>query len=62
MWHFPLKSRLQRLLMSSRTASYMRWCKEDRIKDGCMRYPIATLAWQHLDYQGSNFSKDPQNI
>ncbi|PKU71881.1 hypothetical protein MA16_Dca016334 [Dendrobium catenatum] len=62
MWHFPLTSRLQRLFMSSKTASYMIWHKEDRIKDGCMRHPADTPAWQHLDYQDSNFAADPRNV
>ena len=32
--HFPLKRRLQRLFMSSRTAPLMRWHEEGRTKDG----------------------------
>ena len=32
-WHFPLKPRLQRLYMCSKTAELMRWHDEERVKD-----------------------------
>ena len=34
MCYFPLKPRLQRLFMSKKTASYMRWHHENRVDDG----------------------------
>nr|GMD39345.1 uncharacterized protein LOC109190361 [Ipomoea batatas] len=34
--YFPLKPRLQRLFMSSKTAEYMRWHAMDSNKDGLM--------------------------
>uniref|UniRef100_A0A0A9HG26 Transposase-associated domain-containing protein n=1 Tax=Arundo donax TaxID=35708 RepID=A0A0A9HG26_ARUDO len=41
--HFPLKKRLQRLFMSSKTAALMRWHSEDRTKDGLLRHPATRL-------------------
>ncbi|KAL3509945.1 hypothetical protein ACH5RR_029346 [Cinchona calisaya] len=52
-WHFPLKPRLQRLFMSSKTAAYMRCHSEGRTKDGCMRHPTDFPAWKTFDYQHS---------
>ncbi|CAA7023827.1 unnamed protein product [Microthlaspi erraticum] len=37
--YFPLKPRLQRLFMSSKTAQHMRWHAESENKDGKLRHP-----------------------
>ncbi|XP_019051849.1 PREDICTED: uncharacterized protein LOC104589233 isoform X2 [Nelumbo nucifera] len=42
--YFPLKPRLQRLFMSSRTALSMRWHEEGRKKDGALRHPADSPA------------------
>ncbi|KAL3503830.1 hypothetical protein ACH5RR_033671 [Cinchona calisaya] len=62
LWHFPLKPRLQRLSMSSKTASSMRWHAESRTKDSYLRHPADTLAWQYFDYQHLEFVKDPRDV
>ncbi|XP_027172109.1 uncharacterized protein LOC113771742 [Coffea eugenioides] len=62
LWHFPLKPRLQRLFMSSKTAKHMRWHSEGRTKDGYMRHPADSPAWKTFDYQHTDFSKDPRNV
>ncbi|XP_057770620.1 uncharacterized protein LOC130990399 [Salvia miltiorrhiza] len=62
LWHFPLKGRLQRLFMSSKTASFMRWHAENRTKDGNMRHPADSPAWQCFDYRNPEFAKDPRNV
>ncbi|XP_071918866.1 uncharacterized protein [Coffea arabica] len=62
MWHFPLKVRLQRLFMSSKIASQMRWHEEKRTKDGCMRHPVDSLAWQTFDHLHPEFAKDCRNV
>jgi hypothetical protein len=36
---FPLKPRLQRLFMSSKTTAYMKWHAKGRTEDGLMRHP-----------------------
>ncbi|XP_026410820.1 uncharacterized protein LOC113306051 [Papaver somniferum] len=42
--HFPLKPRLQRLFMSSKTAKDMRWHKEEITNDRVMRHPADSIA------------------
>lgn len=61
--YFPIKPRLQRLFMSSKIASKMRWHKERRLdEEGILRHPADSLAWKHLDKQFSFFSQDPRNV
>ncbi|XP_077226322.1 uncharacterized protein LOC143859526 [Tasmannia lanceolata] len=43
--HFPLKPRLQRLYMSTKTASFMTWHYENRTKDDILRHPADSTAW-----------------
>ncbi|XP_038707717.1 uncharacterized protein LOC120002932 [Tripterygium wilfordii] len=45
MRYFPLRPRLQRLFMSSKTAKFMRWHAEERLNDGILRHPADSLAW-----------------
>ncbi|XP_059658587.1 uncharacterized protein LOC132304903 [Cornus florida] len=59
--YFPLKPRLQRLFMSSKTASSMRWHAEERIKDGLMRHPADSPALDSFDKRYTTFSSDPRN-
>ncbi|XP_071912376.1 uncharacterized protein [Coffea arabica] len=54
--------RLQRLFMSSKIASQMRWHEEKRTKDGCMRHPADSLAWQTFDHLHPEFAKDCRNV
>ncbi|KAL3834256.1 hypothetical protein ACJIZ3_008992 [Penstemon smallii] len=60
--YFPLKPRLQRLFMSSKTASFMRWHKEECTKDGCMRHPSDSPLWHAFDRQNRDFAKDSRNV
>lgn len=62
MWHFPLKLRLQRLFMNSKTASLMKWHDEKRIEDGFMRHLAYSPAWHTFDYHHHNFPKDSRNV
>ncbi|GJV50562.1 putative transposase-associated domain-containing protein [Tanacetum coccineum] len=59
---FPLKPRLQRLFMSSKTASLMNWHQQERKKDGKLRHPADGLAWKDFDQRYPEFSSDPRNI
>lgn len=59
---FPLKQRLQRLFMSSKTASMMKWHAEGRTDDGLMRHPADSLAWKSFDRRYADFSLDPRNV
>uniref|UniRef100_A0A2N9IGN6 Uncharacterized protein n=1 Tax=Fagus sylvatica TaxID=28930 RepID=A0A2N9IGN6_FAGSY len=46
---FPLKPRLQRLFMSSKTATHMKWHADGRTDDGLMRHPADSPAWKTFD-------------
>ncbi|KAL6314389.1 hypothetical protein AAG906_021447 [Vitis piasezkii] len=45
--YFSLKPRLQRLYMSSKTASHMKWHVDGRMKGEMMRHPVDSLAWKN---------------
>ncbi|XP_029146011.1 uncharacterized protein [Arachis hypogaea] len=60
--YFPLKPRLQRLFMSSRTSKLMRWHHDERNKDGTLRHPADSEAWKSFDNSHEEFSKDPRNV
>lgn len=59
---FPLKPRLQRFFMCSKTAHLMRWHYDERIDDGILRHPADARAWKHFDATHINFSQDPRNV
>ncbi|KAK6786270.1 hypothetical protein RDI58_014795 [Solanum bulbocastanum] len=42
--YFPLKPRLQRLFMSTKTSTLMTWHKDERVDDGIMRHPADSMA------------------
>ncbi|XP_077224998.1 uncharacterized protein LOC143858225 [Tasmannia lanceolata] len=60
--HFPLKPRLQRLYMSTKTASFMTWHHDNRTKDDILRHPADSASWQTFDYIHQWFSSEPRNI
>jgi len=57
--YFPLKPRLQRLYMSSKIASLMRWHHNKRKNDGIMRHLADAPTCDEM-YQG--FASDPRNV
>ncbi|KAG8374840.1 hypothetical protein BUALT_Bualt10G0037400 [Buddleja alternifolia] len=63
LWYFPLKPWLQRLFMSSKTASYMRWHAEKRIDvDGSLSHPADSPSWKDFDAQKFIFTTDSCNV
>ncbi|XP_004295827.1 PREDICTED: uncharacterized protein LOC101302054 [Fragaria vesca subsp. vesca] len=60
--YFPLKPRLQRLFMCSKTAKLMRWHAEERTDDGVFRHPADSLAWKDFDEKNTFFSGDIRNV
>lgn len=60
--YFPLKSRLQRLFMSSQTAEAMRWHKEKHVDDGLLRHLANSIAWKTFDEKHKTFTSDPRNV
>jgi hypothetical protein len=59
---FPLKPRLQRLFMSSKTATHMKWHADGRTDDGLMRHPADSPAWKTFDSKYDEFSSEPHNV
>ncbi|XP_057999133.1 uncharacterized protein LOC110673361 [Hevea brasiliensis] len=60
--YFPLKPRLQRLFMSTKTTSLMRWHKDKKVDDGVMRHPANSVAWISFDKLHPNFASDSRNV
>ncbi|XP_035548643.1 uncharacterized protein LOC118349177 [Juglans regia] len=59
---FPLKSRLQRFFMSSKTASHMKWHAEGRTNDGVLRHLADGIARKMFHSQHNDFASDPRNV
>nr|XP_043619730.1 uncharacterized protein LOC122591531 [Erigeron canadensis] len=59
---FPIKSRLQRLFMSSKTSDLMKWHHFERVQDGKLRHPADALAWKDFDKKYPEFANDPRNV
>ncbi|XP_024199808.1 uncharacterized protein LOC112203009 [Rosa chinensis] len=60
--YFPLGPRLQRLYMSRHTSEFMVWHSEKRPRDGVLRHPADSLAWEELDKIDNNFGSDGRNV
>ncbi|XP_020962817.1 uncharacterized protein LOC107609485 [Arachis ipaensis] len=60
--YFPLKPRLQRLFMCSKTAQSMRWHALAEKKDSKMRHPRDSEAWKTFDLLHDRFAEDPRNV
>ncbi|XP_060169988.1 uncharacterized protein LOC132600681 [Lycium barbarum] len=60
--YFPLKPRLQRLFMCSKTAESMRWHSVGGNQDGVMRHPRDSQAWKTFDLLHPEFAVDPRNV
>ncbi|XP_071699508.1 uncharacterized protein [Rutidosis leptorrhynchoides] len=60
--YFPLIPRLQRLYMSSEAAASMRWHEEGRTKDGLLRHPADSPAWQTFDHNYPEFAKESRKV
>ncbi|XP_022022263.1 uncharacterized protein LOC110922267 isoform X1 [Helianthus annuus] len=57
---FPLKPRLQRLFMSSKTSNLMKWHHIERVRDGKLRHPADALVWKDFDEKFPEFASDPR--
>ncbi|XP_016459915.1 uncharacterized protein LOC107783459 isoform X1 [Nicotiana tabacum] len=60
--YFPLKPRLQRLFMSTKTSSLMTWHHDKRVDDGIMRHPADSMAWKSFDELHLSFAAEPRNV
>lgn len=62
MRYFPPMLRLQRLFMSSKTATYMRWHSEKCVNDGILRHHADGEGWKSFDNIHKSFAIDPRNV
>ena len=60
--YFPLKPRLQRLFMSSKTATHMKWHATSSNNDGKLQHPRDGKAWKAFDQKYPEFASDPRNV
>ncbi|WMV09410.1 hypothetical protein MTR67_002795 [Solanum verrucosum] len=60
--YFPLKPRLQRLFMSTKTSTLMTWHKDKRVDDRIMRHPTNSMAWKSFDELHPSFAAEPRNV
>ncbi|XP_057723796.1 uncharacterized protein LOC130939727 [Arachis stenosperma] len=60
--YFPLKPRLQRLFMCSKTAQSIQWHALAEKKDSKMRHPRDSEAWKTFDLLHDRFVEDPRNV
>ena len=60
--YFLLKPRLQRLYMSSKTISHMKWHFDGCMRGEMMRHPVDSLAWKNIDKVHPSFAQEPQNV
>ncbi|KAI5335048.1 hypothetical protein L3X38_025181 [Prunus dulcis] len=62
MRYLPLNPRLQRLYMSTHTATDMRWHKEKWVDDNVMWHLADGEAWKEFDQTFPQFAADPRNV
>jgi hypothetical protein len=60
--YFSIKKRLQRLFVSSKTASLTRWHDEHQRKDDSLRHPANSILWTDFDAKHPKFADDSRNI
>ncbi|KAH0696315.1 hypothetical protein KY289_013797 [Solanum tuberosum] len=61
--YFPLKPRLQRLFMSKKISTDMRWHKEAYLDEtNVLRHPVDSEAWKEFDKNHTWFAQEPRNI
>ncbi|XP_061363146.1 uncharacterized protein LOC133306783 [Gastrolobium bilobum] len=60
--YFPLKPRLQRLFMCSKTAKSMRWHALANNPDGLLRHPRDAEAWKSFDQLHPEFASESRNV
>jgi hypothetical protein len=60
--YFPLKPRLQRLFLSSKTSEDMRWHATNITTDGMLRHPRDSEAWKKFNSDNTLFASDARNV
>ena len=60
--YFPIKPRVQQLLLSKDIAEDMRWHKDGRRDDGNLRHPADSIVWKEFDKERVQFAKNSHNV
>ncbi|XP_066321900.1 uncharacterized protein [Miscanthus floridulus] len=60
--YFPLIPRLKRMYMCSKTATNMRWHKEELVDDGYLRHPADSKEWKDFDKNFPSFASDARSV
>ncbi|XP_068503985.1 uncharacterized protein [Phaseolus vulgaris] len=60
--YFPLKPRLQRMIMSSKIAEHMQWHASGSTNDDILRHPRDSEAWKNFDLMNPQFASDARNV
>ncbi|XP_025661460.1 uncharacterized protein [Arachis hypogaea] len=60
--YFPLKPRLKRLYMCSKTAEHMQWHNSAPARDGLLRHPRDGEAWKNFNAMHTLFAEEPRNV
>ena len=61
--HFPIIPRLQRLFMSLKTASHMKWHLQGHSTNGKMRHLVDCLSWKNFDMlHPPTFALESRNV
>lgn len=62
LWYFPPIPRFRRLFQSPETARNLTWHDNSRVKDGNLRHPADSPAWQLIDNKWPDFAQEPRNL
>lgn len=60
--YFPLIPRLQRLFISNKTATDIRWHKDKCLDDGVLRHPADSEQWKLFDQMHNSFADESCNV
>ena len=60
--HFPLILRFQRLFISSKMTSYMKWHAQGRTTNGLMRHSVDSLSWKRFDFLQPTIALEHRNV
>ncbi|XP_076927018.1 uncharacterized protein LOC143590413 [Bidens hawaiensis] len=59
---FPIKPRLKRLFISSKTSMLMKWHHTEHVKDGKLCHPADALVWKNFDEKFPEFASEPRSV
>jgi hypothetical protein len=62
MWYVSIIQRLKRMFKNKEHARLLRWHKEDRKKDGMLKYPVDGSQWRKIDRELPDFAGDARNL